>query len=88
MGACRITMAPSAKRDLKAIPLADLQRIRARLSDLAIDPLSGDVKKLAVGSGLRRLRVGRWRVIFRFEEASRTIQILHVLPRGSAYRDL
>ena len=34
-----------------------------------------------------RLRVGDWRVRFRFNYATRTIEVLHVLSRGPAYRD-
>ncbi len=34
-----------------------------------------------------RLRVGDWRVRFTREQASRTVYVLRVLPRGRAYRD-
>jgi len=81
-------MAPSALRDLKSIPAHDLELIRDGLSSISADPFAGDVKKLTAARGLRRLRVGRWRVLFRFEETSRTIQVLRVLPRGKAYRDM
>ena len=55
---------------------------------LAIDPFAGAVKKLAVSKDLWRLRVGSWRVRFRVEKSTRTIYVVRVLPRGSAYRDL
>ncbi|MBI4319595.1 MAG: type II toxin-antitoxin system RelE/ParE family toxin [Chloroflexi bacterium] len=47
----------------------------------------GDVKRLRGHDAEWRLRVGKWRVRFVFHRASRTMTILHVLPRGSAYRD-
>ena len=34
-----------------------------------------------------RLRVGEWRVRFRYDYQRRTIEVLRVLPRGRAYRD-
>ena len=34
-----------------------------------------------------RLRVGDWRVRFRFESATSTMFVQRVLPRGRAYRD-
>ena len=63
-------------------------RIYAALDRLAEDPSAGDVKRLVAAGGLHRLRVGMWRVIFRFDEVNRIIEVLRVLPRGSAYRDL
>jgi mRNA-degrading endonuclease RelE of RelBE toxin-antitoxin system len=37
------------------------------------------------GSGHYRLRVGDWRVIFAHDQATCTILVRHVLPRGRAY---
>lgn len=45
----------------------------------------GDVKRLVNLDAQFRLRVGPWRVLFDMDTESRTLIILHVLPRGSAY---
>jgi len=45
----------------------------------------GDVKHLK-GTSEYRLRVGDWRVRFERDGATKTLTVLHVLPRGRAYR--
>jgi len=47
----------------------------------------GDLIRLQGGSGEWRLRVGEWRVRLDMDTAAHTITVLHVLPRGRAYRD-
>jgi mRNA interferase RelE/StbE len=46
---------------------------------------AGDVKKLQ-GSEDYRLRVGDWRVRFRFDHSAQTIRVLTILHRSEAYR--
>ncbi len=45
----------------------------------------GNVKKLK-GIEFYRLRVGNYRVIFKLKKKS--IHVVHILPRGSAYKNL
>ena len=45
-----------------------------------------DVVRLQEPEPVWRLRVGDWRVSFRFEYSDRRITVLRVLPRGRAYR--
>ena len=63
------------------------ERIIAAVERLAATE-QGDVKRLTnVRPPEWRLRVGDWRIIFAFLAESRTLQMRHVRPRGSAYRD-
>lgn len=64
---------PVAERVLKA-------------ADRFADTEHGDVKKLKGKENRYRLRVGDWRVIFRFLKDRNAIAVLRVRPRGSAYR--
>src|SRR5437763_257965 len=66
-----------------------------RLLDREADPLTallddaplGDIRRLAdISPPEWRLRVGDWRVRFTRDATTRTVLILRVLPRGSAYR--
>jgi mRNA interferase RelE/StbE len=76
-------------RALKDAERLDKQ-VRARIV-AAIERLAntqhGDVKQLHGAEAQWRLRVGGWRVRFRFESSTNTMRILRVLPRGRAYRD-
>lgn len=41
---------------------------------------------MAGGSGLYRLRVGDWRILFTLDDGGRTVAISRVLNRRDAYR--
>ena len=47
----------------------------------------GDILPLRGTRDEWRLRVGDWRVRIQFDHDAHTIVVLHVLPRGRAYRD-
>ena len=65
------------------------ERIRRRIF-MALDRLTetdaGDLQKLTDREGEWRLRVGDCRVIFERDAGRRLLVVLHVLPRGRAYR--
>ena len=60
-------------------------RIRDAVARYADDD-QGDVRKMAGSSGLYRLRVGDWRVLFTLDDGGRTVAIARVLNRRDAYR--
>lgn len=72
----------------------DLGRLQPQIADRVIRTAEryattgqGDVKKLNAQGDEHRLRVGDWRVTFRWDPANRTIEVIRVLPRGRAFRD-
>jgi len=70
----------SAKKAIERIDASTKQRLRNGIYKLP----DGDVKRLQGFTGLFRLRVGDWRIIFTM--TSTEIFIEDVLPRGSAYK--
>ena len=81
----RVEYSREAARTLSRIDAATSKRIRAKMQQLATDPasLAANVKALKGGAGLRRLRVGDWRVIY--TETLVVVAVHNVGPRGSAY---
>lgn len=81
-----VTLSPRARRELSRLDLDTARRVTAALQQFAAIGL-GDVARL---TGIRppeyRLRVGDWRVIFHKDDQQREIVVLHILPRGKAYR--
>lgn len=64
-----------------------LGRVDRQRLERGIDALpAGDIKRLEGSEGLWRLRVGNWRVIFRWDSAALRITVVIVSPRGSAYK--
>lgn len=81
----RVEYSREAARTLARIDAATSKRIRSKMQQLAADPasLARNVKALKGGAGLRRLRVGDWRVIY--TETLVVIEVHKVSPRSSAY---
>jgi mRNA interferase RelE/StbE len=71
-------------RDLRRLDTAVAQRVIQAVSRLA-ETGEGDVKKLKDMGGLMRLRVGDWRVFFRFDTVRQLILVLNVVNRRDAY---
>ncbi len=83
----RVVPSRRAEKEMDKLDRVTLQRLQARIDELALDPLSPRLSKLLeMGQGERSTRVGNWRIIFRVNEASRTLEILSVYPRSKAYR--
>jgi mRNA-degrading endonuclease RelE of RelBE toxin-antitoxin system len=57
------------------------RRIRGAVNRYATDD-QGDVVKMAGRSGVYRLRVGDWRVLFTFGDGGRTVDVARVLRRN------
>ena len=80
----RIGWTPGALKEARRVDRQTLVRVRAAL-DRFISTGQGDVVKLHdVDPPEYRLRVGEHRVRFRYR--GEMLEVLHVLPRGKAYR--
>ena len=61
------------------------RKIRATLTAVLADPAIGDPLRDRL-SGFRRVRIGRWRVVYR--ERPRVIEVFAVRPRATVYSEL
>ena len=76
-----------ALHDLRRLDRQVQERVRAAVRRLA-ETERGDVTRLTgEGPPQWRLRVGDWRVRFRFDYETNILWVQRVLPRGRAYRD-
>ena len=81
----RVEYSRDAVRVLLRIDRVTAKRIRAKVDQLAADPvaLANNVTALKGTDGLMRLRVGDWRVIYTADLV--VLLVVRVAPRGSAY---
>jgi mRNA interferase RelE/StbE len=79
---------PRAREEIREIARRDvgLARRIAEAVGRYVEREYGDVRKLAGESGMYRLRVGDWRVLFTFEDNGRTVLVQRVVNRRDAYR--
>ena len=75
----------SAANELRRLSADDRRRLVAAIDRLATEPLAGSVLK-GEFSGLRRLRVGQYRIIYEAVHHQLTILVVRVGRRGSVYR--
>ncbi|MET1113279.1 MAG: type II toxin-antitoxin system RelE/ParE family toxin [Allosphingosinicella sp.] len=81
----RVRYLRKASRELDQVDRRTARRIRNKIERLAVNPaaLANNVSALKGGSGLMRLRIGGWRVIYINDQD--VLLVLKIAPRGSAY---
>ena len=75
----------SAARELGRISHDDRSRIIRAIDHLAEQPLTGSVLKGGL-RGLRRVRVGRYRVVYEVLDDELVVLVIRVAHRREAYR--
>lgn len=78
---------PGPRKTLKKLDRILSGRIIKRLEELAQDPFNPRIsRQMETDPGVRYSRVGDWRIIYRVNETERTLDIMAVRPRSSAYK--
>ena len=85
MAGYEVLFKDSVYKDLRHIPKTDLQRILARIEQLAIDPLPPGSQKLT-GAELYRVRQGNYRIVYTIEEDKLIVCVVKVGHRKEVYR--
>jgi mRNA interferase RelE/StbE len=80
-----IFVTSAAERDMAQLSESVRQTVIQAIDRLAENPSLVDIRKMRGHKNEWRLRVGQWRVRFSFVSKTRTLKILRVLPRKSAY---
>ena len=80
----KVILHHTAEKYLMKLNAADRNHIENAIDDLEKEPPEGDIRPYEGNPGVLRLRVGSYRVIFRFKDAD-SILVSHIEPRGQAY---
>ena len=75
----------SVEKDFRAIPKKDLRKIIHRIESLSKDPRPPGHEKLT-GQERYRVRQGRYRIIYSFQDQELTIWIVKAGHRRDVYR--
>jgi len=85
----QLVIADPAKKRLGRLDRSLQRRVVARFDQLRLDPLSSPLSDWVEGAeGLRKTRVGGWRILFYVNTGKGVIEIRAIRPRGQAYRGL
>jgi mRNA interferase RelE/StbE len=82
----RITLAPSAARQLRKLDPQARRRIQAALELLAVDPRPPAAIQLAGGSGEWRVRTGDYRIIYDIDDQELVVLALRIGRRRDVYK--
>ena len=75
----------TALKDLRRINTQDRERLASAIDKLEENPYVGAALKGAL-TGLRRIRVGNYRVVYEIQEQELIVLVVRVAHRGDAYR--
>lgn len=76
-----------ARKELEALPRQVQQSIARKIEALASDPYPRDSRELAGElEGLRRIRVGDYRVLYGVDDGVLIIEVVRVAHRREVYR--
>jgi mRNA interferase RelE/StbE len=81
----QVFLRDAAQKSLSALPRDDYTNVRNAILELADNPRPHGCKKLRDRDGWR-IRVGKYRVIYRVDDTSRIVRVTHVGHRGDVYR--
>lgn len=85
MASIAIRWEKRAVRELGALPREARHRIVDAVEDLVDDPLKGELLS-AEWKGLRRLRVGAYRIVYAFDGSVLMVSVIRVGHRRDVYR--
>jgi mRNA interferase RelE/StbE len=79
----KASLHPIAEKYLNRLNANDRDRIDDAIEGLEKEPPEGDIKPVTGQPGTYRVRIGSYRIIFRYREDH--IFITHIDPRGQVY---
>ncbi|MBZ5561673.1 MAG: type II toxin-antitoxin system RelE/ParE family toxin [Acidobacteriia bacterium] len=85
MGKYKLSIKPSAVKELEAIPKIDRQRIVRRIQALSEDVRPPGCEKLS-GEEKYRVRQGWYRIIYSIDDQTREVLVVKVGHRREVYR--
>lgn len=83
----RVVIAHEAEKILDRLDRPTEKRIRTRITQLAEDPFDSRLSApLTERAGVRKSRVGGWRILFTANRETKILAVLTIDTRGQVYR--
>lgn len=87
MAVYHVELHRGAQRDLERLARALVDRVAQQIDRLERDPYPAGSEKLT-GVEAYRIRVGDYRIIYRVDDAARSVTVMRVRHRREMYRKL
>ncbi len=84
-----LRFAGRSRNHIKRLDQDTKRRVLERIDELRADPYNpANSEPLTARPGLRKSRVGGWRIVYEPHRERQILEVLVVQPRGQAYRRL
>jgi mRNA interferase RelE/StbE len=80
-----VLILPRAQKELSELPDLAYARVRDAISSLSQDPRPPQCSKLTGREGWR-IRVGDYRIVYKIDDDTKTVTVMHVGHRRDVYR--
>lgn len=80
-----IYFSDKARKQLRDLDPTVQKRVKETVKKLKVFPPAIAVSKIKTRPGELRIRVGNWRVFFRYEYSLQQVEIIAIRPREQAY---
>lgn len=80
-----VTLADSARKELRNLPSHVIQRVQPKLCGLAVNPRPPGCKKLHGYKDCWRIRVGDCRIVYTVDDAGKKVDITRIAHRKEVY---
>ncbi len=80
-----VTLAESARKELRSLPSRVIERMQPKLRELAANPRPSGCKKLQGYKQGWRIRVGDYRIVYTVDDSERRVDIARIAHRKDVY---
>ena len=80
-----ITLADSARKELRSFPSHVVERVFPKLRELATNPRPSGCKKLHGEQNSWRIRVGDYRIVYSIDDEQKLVDVVHIARRKEVY---
>ncbi|OAT83493.1 type II toxin-antitoxin system RelE family toxin [Desulfotomaculum copahuensis] len=81
----KVFLSVKALKQLKSLDLTVQKRIKVAVKKLEVFPPALEIGKVKTRPGEFKLRVGDWRIFFRYDFSIQQVEIIAIRPREHAY---
>ena len=87
MASYKVSIKPSAAKEIEALPKKDRIRVIKRIKDLSENPRPPGCEKLS-GDDKYRVRQGQYRIVYSISDEELVVLVVKVANRREVYRDI
>lgn len=81
-----VTLAESARKELRALPDHVIRHVQPKLRELTVNPRPPGCKKLQGYKQCWRVRVGDYRIVYTIDDGQKRVDVSRIAHRKEVYK--